>query len=219
MASTDALSSLAKAASERTTLAFLNSTEMLDTSEAIAFCRAHARKMIAAALLNVSPSVTLSSLEGTAAPSTPDTGADVPAEREPTVTTPALTSTLTPRSLPAQAPAAEAPLVPEFAPAASGAGPDEPVEARLTTASSTSAPPASAAGSGAESRGRRSLVTKQASAAAALAASSKTLDDDNDGIFVVPAFPVRDIGAGNDEDKKNADEDASSEDESKAEHL
>ena len=48
-ASTDALSALALATSERTTVAFFNSAEMRDTPEAVAFRRAHARKLMAAA--------------------------------------------------------------------------------------------------------------------------------------------------------------------------
>jgi len=45
-ASTDALIALARATSERTTVAFFNSAEMQDTPEAVAFRRAHARKLM-----------------------------------------------------------------------------------------------------------------------------------------------------------------------------
>ena len=59
-ASTDALSTLAQETSERTTGGFLNSAKMRDTPEAVAFRRVHARKLIAAAGLALSPSDTLS---------------------------------------------------------------------------------------------------------------------------------------------------------------
>ena len=61
-------------------------------------------------------------------------------------------------------------------------------------------------------------VNKQAKAAAALAAASKTLDDENDGIYVVPVFTTRDIGAGHTEDKDEAEGDDSSDDETNAEY-
>jgi len=221
-ASTDALSALARATSERTTVAFFNSDGMRDTPEAVTFRRAHARKLMAAAGLVVSPPGTLSSLAGKAAASTPATGADVPAEGGTTPSTPALTSTSTPRTLPApapaQAPAAGAALAPASPPAASITGPEPPVRAVTESAASTSAPPASADGSGAASRSRRSLVTKQAKAAAALAAASKTLDDENDGVYVVPLFNTRDSGAGHVEDKDEAEGDDSSDDETNAEY-
>jgi len=221
-ASTDALSALARATSERTTVAFFNSDGMRDTPEAVAFRRAHARKLMAAAGLVVFPPGTLSSLAGKAAASTPATGADVPAEGGATPSTPALTSTSTPRTLPApapaQAPAAGAALVPASPPAASITGPKPPVRAVAESAASTSAPPASADCSGAASRSRRSLVTKQAKAAAALAAASKTLDDENDGVYVVPLFNTRDSGAGHVEDNDEAEGDDPSDDETNAEY-
>jgi len=220
--STDALSALARATSERTTVAFLNSAEMRDTSEAVAFRHAHARKLMAAAGLDLSPPGTLSSLAGMAAASTPATAADVPAEGGATPSTPALTSTSTPRTPPAPAPAqaqaAGAALVPASPPAASITGPEPPVRAVTEAAASTSAPPASADGSGAASRGQRSLVTKQTKAAAARAAASKTLDDENDGVYVVPLVNTRDSGAGRVEDKDEAKGDDSSDDETNAEY-
>jgi len=212
-----ALSALARATSSRTTVAFFNSAEMRDTPEAVAFRRAHARKLMAAAGLNVSPPGTSSSLAGTAAASTPATGTDVPAEGGATPSTPALTSTSTPRTppapAPAQAPAAGAALVPASPPAASITGPEPPVRVVTEGAASKSAAPASADGSGAASRGRRVLVTKQAKAVAALAAASKTLDDENDGVYVVPLFNTRDSGAGHVEDKDKAEGDDFSDDE------
>jgi len=157
--STDALSVLARATSERTTVAIFNGAEMRDTPEAVAFRRAHPRKLMAAAGLDVSPPGTLSSLAGTAAASTPATGADVLSEGQATPFTPALTSTSTPRTppapAPAQAPAAGAALVPASPPAASSTGPEPPVRADTEAAASTSALPASADGSGAASRDRR----------------------------------------------------------------
>jgi len=221
-ASTDALSALARETSERTTVAFFNSAEMQDTPEAVAFRRAHARKLMAAAGLDMSPPGTSSSLARTAAASTPATGADVPAERGPTPSTPALTSTSTPRTppalAPAQAPAAGAVLVPASPPAECITGPEPPARAVTAAAASTSAPPASADGSGAASRGRRSLVAKQAKAMAALAAASKTLDDKNDGVYVVPVFDTCDCGAGHVEDKDEAEGDDSSDDDTDAEY-
>jgi len=221
-ASTDALSAFARSTSELTTVALFNSAEMRDTPEAVAFRRAHARKLIAAAGLDVSPPGTLSSLAGTAGASTPATGADVPAEGGATPSAPALTSTSTPRTppapVPAQAPAAGAALVPASPPAASITGPQPPERAVTEAAASTSAPPASANGSRAASRGRRSLVTEQAKAAAALAAASKTLKDKNDGVFVVTLFNTRDSGAGHVEDKDEDEGDDSSDDETNAEY-
>jgi len=221
-ASTDALSALARATSERTTVAFFNSAEMRATPEAVAFRRAHARKLMAAAGLDVSPTGTLSSLAETAAASTPANGADVPSEGGAAPSTPALASSSTPRMPPAQAlaqaPAAAAALVSASPQAASSTGPEPPARAVMGTAASTCAPLASADGSGAASRGRRSLVTKQAKAAAALAAASKTLDDENDGIYVVPVFTTRDNGAGHTEDKDEAKGDDSSDDETNVEY-
>ena len=221
--STDALSALAGETSERTTVARFNSAEMRDTQEAVAFLRPHARKLMAVAGLDVSPKGTLSSLAATAAASTPANGADVPAEGGATPSTPALTSTSTPRMPPAQAPAqapecAGAALVPASPPAASSTGREPPARGVMETAASTSAPPASAEGSSAESRGRRSLVNKQAKAAAALAAASKTLDDENDGIYVAPVFTTRDNGAGHTEDKDEAEGHDSCHDELDAEY-
>jgi len=221
-ASTDALSALAQATSERTTVAFFNSAAMRDTPEAVAFRRAHARKLMVAAALDVSPPGNLSSLAGTAADPTPATGADVPAEGGATPSTPALSSTSTPRTPPAlasaQAPAAGAALGPASTPPASIKGPEPPARSVTEAAASTSAPLASADGSGAASCGRRSLVTKQAKAAAALAAASKTLDNENDGVYVVPVFNTLDSGAGHVENKDEAEGDDSSDDETNAEY-
>jgi len=88
---TEALSALAQATSERTTAAFFFIVEMRDTPEANSFCCAHARKLMAADGLNVSTLVTLSSLAGAAAASTPAPGAHVPAEGRTTLTPPAVT--------------------------------------------------------------------------------------------------------------------------------
>jgi len=44
-------------------------------------------------------------------------------------------------------------------------------------------------------------------AAADLAAGSWTIDDENDGIYVAPIFPVRDDGADCSEDRQDAEED------------
>jgi len=221
-ASTDVLSALARVTSERTTVAFVNSADMRDTPEAVSFRCAHARKLMAEAGLEVSPTGTLSSLAATAAASTPATGADVPEQGGATPSTPTLTSTSTPRmppaQSPAQAPAAGASLVPASPPAANSTGPEPPERAVMQRAASTSAPPASADGSGAASRGRRSLVTTQSKAAAALSAASKKLDDDNDGIYVVPVFTTRDNGAGHTADKEEAEGDESIDDETNAEY-
>jgi len=45
-----------------------------------------------------------------------------------------------------------------------------------------------------------------------------TLDDENDGIYAVPVFPVRDDGADCAEDRKDAEGHASSDDDSNAEY-
>jgi len=241
-ASTDALSALAQATSERTTAAFFNSAEMRDTPQGVAFRRAHARKLMAAAGLALSLPDTLSEASPPAASTR-----HAPAAGESTPSTPALTSSSTPRMPPELEPPAATAAVPASTPAASapeGAPPASAVKTTTTTVSSPAAsaagsgapggaPPASAvktttatvsspaaspAGSGAESRGRRSLSTKQAKAAAALAAGSKTLDDENDGIYVVAVFPVRDDGVDRSEDRQNAEGDDSSDVDSNAEY-
>jgi len=205
-ASTDTLSALAQATSERTTVAFLNSAEMRDTPEAVAFRRAHTRKLMAAAGLALSPPDTFSE-----ASPPPASTRDAPAAGESAPSTPALTLSSTPRMPPTQEPPAGTAVVPASTPAASapgGAPPASvvktttatvsspaasaagsgapggapPASAVKTTTATVSSPAASAAGSGAASRGRRSLSTKQAKAAAALAPGSKTLDDEIDGI-------------------------------------
>jgi len=197
--STDALSALAQTTSERTTVALFNSAEMHDTLEAVTLRRAHARKLMAAAGLALSPPNTLSE----ASPPPASTG-DAPAAGESTPFTPALTSSSTPRMPPAQKPPAGRAVVPESTPAASAPGGAPTASAVKTTTMTVSSPAASAAGSGAASRGRRFLSKKQAKAAAALAAGSKTLDDENDGIYVVPDFPVRNDGADRSEDRQDA---------------
>jgi len=212
-ASTDALSAVAQATSERTTVAFFNSVEMRDTSEAVAFRRAHARQLMAAAGLALSPPDTLSE----ASPPPASTG-NAQAAGESTPSTPAVTSMSTPRMPPAQEQAAGTGVVPASTPAASAPGGAPPASAVKTTTATVSSPAASAAGSGAASRGRRSLSTKQAKAAAALAAGSKTLDYENDGIYVVPVFPVRDDGADCTEDQQDAEGEDSSDDDSNAEY-
>jgi len=241
-ASTDALSALAQATSECTTVAFFNSAEMRDTPESVAFRRAHARKLIAAAVLALSPPDTFSE-----ASPPPASKGDAPAAGESTPSTPALTSSSTPLMPQAQEPPAGTAMVPASTPAASAPRGAPPVSAVKTTTATVSSPAASAAvsgapggappasaietttatvsspaawaaGSGAASRGRRSLSTKQAKAAAALAAGSKTLDDENDGIYVVPVFPVRDDGADCSEDRQDAEGDDSSDDVSNAEY-
>ena len=212
-ASTDALSTLVHATSERTTVAFSNSAEMRDTPEAVAFRRAHARKLMARAGLALSPPDTLSE----ASPPPASTG-NAPAAGESTPSTLALTSTLKPRRPLAKEEAAGMAVVPASTPAASAPGGAPPASAVETTTATVSSPAASAAGFGAESRGRRSLSTKQAKAAAALAAGSKTLDNENDGIYVVPVFLVRDDGADCTEDRQDAEGEDSSDEDSNAEY-
>jgi len=211
--STDALSALAQATSERTTVAFFNSDEMRDTPEAVSFRRAHARKLMAAAGLALSPPDTLSE----ASPPPASTG-NKPAARDSTPSTPALTSTSTPRMPPAQEQAAGTAVVPASTPAASAPGGAPPASAVKTTTATVYLLVPSAAGSGAASRGRRSLSTKQSKAAAALAAGSKTLDYENDGIYVVPVFPVRDEGADCTKDRQDAEGEDSSDEDSNAEY-
>jgi len=212
-ASTDALSALAQATSERTTVTFFNSSEMRDTPEAVAFRRAHARKLMAAAALALSPPDTSSG----ASPPPASTG-NAPAAGQCKPSTPALTSTSTPRIPPAQEQAAGTAVVPASTPEASAPGGAPPASAVKTTTATVSSPAASAAGSCAASRGRRSLPTKQDKAAEALPAGSKTLDYVNDGIYVVLVFPVRDDGADCTEDRKDAEGENSSDDDSNAEY-
>jgi len=199
-ASTDALSAQAQAAPERTTAAFFNSAEMRDTPEAVAFRRAHARKLMAAAGLVLSPPDTLSE----ASPPPASTG-NAPSAGESTPSTPALTSTSTPRMPRAHEQAAGTAVVPASTPAVSAPGGARPASEVKTTTATVSSPAASAAGSGAAILGRRSLSRKQAKAAAALAAGSKTLDYENDGIYVVPVFPVHDDGADCTEGRQDAE--------------
>jgi len=113
-ASTDALFALAQAASERATAAVYNSAEMRDTPEAVAFRRAHARKLMAATGLALSPPDTLSE----ASPPPASTG-NAPTAGESTPSTPALTSTSTARMPPAQEQTAGTAVVPASTPAAS----------------------------------------------------------------------------------------------------
>jgi len=211
-ASTDALSALAQATSERTTVALFNSAEMRDTPEAVVLRRAHARKLMAAAGLALSSPDTLSE----ASPPPASTG-NAPAAGECTPSTPALTSASTPRMPLTQEQTAGTAVVPASTPAASAPGGAPPASAVKTTTATLSSPAAWAAGSCAASRGRRSLSTKQAKAAASLAAGSKTLDYENYGIYVVPVIPVRDHGADCTEDRKDAEGEDSSDDESNAE--
>ena len=241
-ASTDALSALAQATSERTTVAFFNSAEMRDTPEAVAICRAIACKLMAAAGLALFPPDTLSE-----AFPPPVSRGDAPAAEESKSPTPALKSSSTPRMPPAQEPPAGMAVLPASTPAAiasggarpasavktmtatvsspapsaasSGApGGVPPASAVKTTTATVSSPAPSAAGSGAASRGRRSLSTKQVKAATALAAGSKKLYNENDGFYVVHVFPVRDDGAVCSEDRKDAEGDDSSDDDSNAEY-
>jgi len=80
-ASSNAMLALAHATSEPTTVAFFTSAEMRDTPEAISFRKMHARKLMAAAGmdLSASPPSTTSEPSGTAAAPHADTGSSTAA--------------------------------------------------------------------------------------------------------------------------------------------
>jgi len=179
--SSDAMLALAHATSERTTVAFFTSAEMRDTPEAIAFRKMHARKLMAAAGMDLSaspPSIT-SEPSGTAAAPHADTGSST----------------------------AAAAVSEGHAPPSSGnkpaAGRDD-VHLPPPTSASTPAATATHVVGATANRGARSRSTKQTKAAAALAAASTTLLD-GDVIIVRKLKPARAVADESDsEDDENA---------------
>jgi len=166
--SSDALMALARATTELTTVAFFNTAEMRDTPEAIAFRKMHARKLMAAAGMDLSssPPAMSSGPAGTAAALATDAGSS---------TAPAAVWEVHPPPPVGNKPAAVESEV--KSPPACGDN--------TRAAPATTAPVPKTTGRGTPSRGARSQVTKQAKAAAALAAASTTLDDD-DEVYLVP---------------------------------
>ena len=166
--SSDALLALARATTERTTVAFFNTSEMRDTPEAISFRKMHARKLMAAAGMDLSssPPAMSSGPAGTAAPLATDAGSS---------TAPAAVSEVHPPPPVGNKPAA----VGSEAQSPPASGDNTPA------ASATTAPVPKKTGRGTSSRGARSQVTKQAKAAEALSAASTTLEDD-DEVYLVP---------------------------------
>jgi len=166
--SSDALLALARATTERTTVAFFNTAEMRDTPEAIAFRKMHARKLMAAAGMDLSsfPPAMSSGPAGTAAALATEAGSS---------TAPAAVWEVNPPPPVGNKPAAVESEVPS--PPASGDN--------TPAAPATTAPVPKTTGRRTPRRGARSQVTKQAKAAAALAAASTTLDDD-DELYLVP---------------------------------
>jgi len=211
-ASTDAVCCLAHSTADRTTVPLFNTSEMRDIPEAVVFRCAHSLQLMAGAGLNVSPPVVLSSLAEMAAASAPPpagslaktsvdasaflasssrpltTDGNVPAAGEETPSTPALTSSSTPRMPPAREPAPGVAVAPESTPEAGDTGPTPPACSEVTTAHTLSSQAASPAGASAASHNRRSLLTKHWTAVVAPSAASKTLDDANDALHIVPMF-------------------------------
>jgi len=197
--SSDALLSLARATTERTAVVFSNTAEMRDTPEAIAFRKIHARKLMAAAGMNLSlyppaissgPAKTAATLATDAVSSTAPAAAseehllspvgNKPASVESkghagSSTAPAVVSEVHPPS-PVGIKLTEVESE-EQSPPASGnntpAAPTSKAHVLKTTAQST------------PSRGARYQVTKQANAAAALAAATTTFED-HDEVCLVP---------------------------------
>jgi len=166
--SSDALLALTRATTERTTVALFNTAEMRDTPEAIAFRKMHARKLMAAAGMDLSssPPAMLSGPAGTAAALATVAGWS---------TAPAPVSEVHPPPPVGNKPAAVESEV--HSPPTSGDNTPAAPEATDPVPKTTSR--------GRPSRGARSQVTKQAKAAAALAAASTALDND-DEVYLVP---------------------------------
>jgi len=165
--SSDALLALARATTERTTVAFFNTAEMRDTPEAIAFRKMHARKLMAAAGMDLSwsPPAMSSGPVGTAAAFATDAGSST-----------------------AQAAESEEHPPPPVGnkPAAVESEVQWPPSWDSTPAApATTAPVPKMTGRGTPSHSARSQVTKQAKAVAALAAASTNLEDD-DEVYLVP---------------------------------
>jgi len=166
--SSDALLALARATTERTTVAFYNTAEMRDTPEAIAFRKMHARKLLAAAGMDLSSSLPAMSSgpAGTAAALATDAG-----------------SSTAPTAVSKEHPL---PLVGNKLAAVESEVQSPPASGDNTPATpATTAPVPNTTSRGTSSRGALSQVTKQAKAAAALAAAPTTLEDD-DEVFLVP---------------------------------
>jgi len=166
--SSDALLALARATTERTTVAFFNTSEMRDTPEALAFRKMHARKLMAAAGMDLfsSPPAMSSGPARTAAALATDAGSS---------TAPAAVSEVHPPPPVGNKPVAVGSEV--QSPPASGDN--------TPAASATTAPVPKTTGRGTPSRGARSQVTKQAKAAEALSLASNSLEDD-DEVYLVP---------------------------------
>jgi len=196
--SSDALLALARATTERTTVAFFNTAEMRDTPEAIAFRKMHARKLMAAADMDLSssPPAISSGPAGTAAALATDAGSS---------TAPAAVSEVHPppvgnkpaaveseeHARSSTAPADESEVHPPPPAGNKPAADESEVQSPPASGDTTPAAPATtdpvpkSTGRGRPSRGAWSQVTKQAKAAAALAAASTTLDND-DEVYLVP---------------------------------
>jgi len=119
---------------------------------------------------------------------------------------------------PAQEQTAGKAVVPASTPAASARGGAPPASEVKTMFANLFSPAASAAGCGAAIRGQRTLSTKQAKAAADLAAGSKTPGYENVGMYLVPVFPERDDGDDCIEDRKDAEGEDWSDEDSNAEY-
>jgi len=166
--SSDAFFFLARATTERTTVAFFNTAEMRDTPEEIFFRKMHARKLMAAAEMDVfsSPPAMSSGPAGRAADLKTGTGSS---------TTPADMSEVHPPPPVGNKPAA-----------AESEVESPPVSGDITMAApETTAPVSKTTGRGMAIHGARSQVTKQARASASLTAAWTPIADD-DEVKVVP---------------------------------
>jgi len=189
--SSNALLALAPATTERTTVAFFNTSEMRGTLEAIAFRKMHAHKLMAAAGMNLSksPPAISSVPAGPAAALATDAGSSTaPAAVSEENTPPpvgnkpaAVESEVHAGSSTAPAAVSEVHPPPPVGnkPAAVESDWQLPPACGVNTpeAPATTAPVLKTKGRGTPSRGARSQVTKQAKATAALAAASTTLED------------------------------------------
>jgi len=183
--SSDALLALARATTERTTVAFFNTAEMRDTPEAIAFRKIHARKLMAAAGMDSSssPPAMSSGPAGTAAALATDAGSSTAPVAVSEVYSPppvgdkpaAVESEMHARSSTGPADVSEVHPPPPACnkPAAVESEVQSPRESgdNPPAAPATTDPVPKTTGLGRPSRSARSQVTKQAKAAAPLAAA------------------------------------------------
>ena len=197
--SSAALLALARATTERTTVANFNTAEMRDTPETMAFRIMHARKLMPAAGMHLSssPQAMSSGPAGTAADLATDAGSSTaPATVSEVYPPPPVGNKLAAvgsevnagwsTALAAVSEVYAPPPVGNKPAAVESEVPSPPASMDNTLAAPpTTAPVSKTTGRGTPSRGARSQATKQAKAAAALAAGSTTSEDDYE-VYLVP---------------------------------